>query len=196
MTKKVESPTKIDLACGNNKREGFWGVDEVDTDAADQVVDLEVFPWPWADGTIESFHSSHYCEHTPMYREDGQDGLIAFMNEAYRCLRKPVGKPGDDGYVEGGSMTIIHPYAMSTRAFQDPTHRRFIPEATWYYFSEDWRKSQGLDHYPITADFDVVVIQGLGYDQAMMSRSAEAQAFARNHYWHVIADLQVELRAK
>lgn len=196
MVTEDKKPLLLDLACGQNKREGYFGVDVVDTEAADQVVDLDVFPWPWEDGSVDGIHSSHYVEHTPMYRPDGQDGLIAFMNECHRILRKPVGAPGEDGYVEGGSMTIIHPYAMSTRAFQDPTHRRFIPETTWYYFNQEWMKANGLDHYPITADFDVVVIQGLGYDQSFQSRSAEAQQFARTHYWHVIADLQVELRAR
>lgn len=194
--KKTPTPFLIDLACGNNKREGYWGVDEAKTDAADQQVDLEVFPWPWEDGSVDGLHCSHYVEHAPMYRPDGQDGLIAFMNECHRILRKPVGTEGEDGYIEGGRMTIIHPDCKSTRAFQDPTHRRFIPQQTWYYFNREWMKANALDHYPITADFDVIVIQGLGMNPTFQARNAEMTQFALTHHWEAVADLQVELRAR
>ena len=177
-------PLRIDLACGNNKLDGWWGVDVVDTDAADQVVDLEVFPWPWDDDSVDALHSSHYVEHTPMQRPDGRDGLVAFMDEAWRIL-----KPD-------GEFKIAHPYCMSTRAFQDPYHRRFIPEATWYYFSREWRELQGLAHYPIKSDFDVVTIEGAGVPNDFQLRSDQYQSFARTHYWHTIADLVVTLRKR
>ena len=40
------------------------------------------------------------------------------------------------------------------RAWQDPTHKRAISEATFLYANKSWRVSQGLDRYPITCDFD------------------------------------------
>lgn len=192
---KKPQPTKIDLACGAHAREGFFGVD-IAAPEADMQMDVLQYPWPWADGSVEALHSSHFVEHIPMVKPFMDDELCAFMNEAYRCLRKPSGEPGEEGYVTGGTFTIIHPYAMSTRAFQDPTHRRFIPEATWYYFDKNWRESQGLGHYPITADFEVVVINALGLAPGYESRNAETQMFQRTHYWHIISDLQIELRAR
>jgi hypothetical protein len=48
----------------------------------------------------------------------------------------------------------------------------------------------------VVCDFDVVAINGLGVNDQIQLRSLEAQAFARLHYWHVIADLHVTLRAR
>lgn len=140
------------------------------------VHDLGVAPYPFADASVDEVYSSHVVEHVP--------DLILFMNEVHRIL-----KPG-------GEVEIRHPYAMSKRAFQDPTHVRFIPEETWAYFSKAWRVANGLDHYPITADFDVLVISGDGMDATFAQRNQESLEFARRHYWNVIADLVVRLKKR
>jgi hypothetical protein len=67
---------------------------------------------------------------------------------------------------------------------------------TWYYLDADWRKGNGLDHYPVSADFEVVSIVGTGMADDMAARNPDAQTFARAHYWNVIPDLQVILRKR
>jgi predicted SAM-dependent methyltransferase len=177
----TEAPTRLDLACGQRKREGYFGVDLAPTDDADLVHDLMSFPWPFDDDSVEEAYSSHYVEHT--YPVGGpNDGLIAFMNELHRICRPDA------------KVQIIHPYALSTRAFQDPTHTRFIPETTWYYFSLEWRTEQGLDHYPITANFEVTGISN-GFHPEWTLRSDAARSWAAQHYWNVVTDLIVDLRA-
>jgi hypothetical protein len=95
----------------------------------------------------------------------------------------------------------VHPYCKSNRAFQDPTHTRYIPEETWWYFNREARENMGLGHYPITSDFEVVnigqtFVQELSGDRTDWGlRSNEAIAFAVRHYVNVIADLSVDLRA-
>lgn len=176
------TPTHIDLACGQKKRDGYYGVDIADVDGVDLVHDLSVFPWPLETGSAESVYCAHYVEHT--YPVGGQqDGLIMFMNEVHRICQP------------GGVVEITHPYALSSRAFQDPTHTRFIPEATWWYFNAEWREANGLSHYPITADFEPPVIVN-GFQNGWDLRSQQAQAFAAAHYWNVVADLGVQLVAK
>lgn len=170
---------KVDLACGQNKREGFVGMDIAKCEGVDIVRDVLDFPWPFDDGEVEELHSSHFVEHIGY--DEGRD-LLAFMNEAYR-----VAAPG-------ATFTIIHPFCKSVRAFQDPTHRRFIPAETWSYFDAEWRKVQRLDHYPITCDWKVVNIVG-GFNYPWNTRSAEAQQFATQHYFDVVADLTVTLQA-
>ncbi len=168
---KVNEPLRLDLACGQNKREGFMGVDIAPGEGVDVVHDLEVYPWPFQDNSVDEVNISHYIEHTK--------DLIAFMNELYRIM-----KPG-------AQCQIIAPYYSSMRAWQDPTHTRAISEATFLYFNQEWLKANGLDHYNVTADFDFSY--GYAFTPEWAARSEEARAFATRHYINVINDIQVLL---
>jgi hypothetical protein len=185
MSIATETPTKLDLACGQSKREGYFGVDVIETDDADQVLDLLRFPWPFADDSVEEVFCSHFVEHVPHWRPwfpDNRDGLDLFMDEIWRIC-----KP--DATVE-----IVHPYGMSKRALQDPTHCRYIIEDTWPYYSAEGRKQIGVDHYPTVADFEILnIANGFYPDWALKSDAARSWAAA--HYWGVVTDLIVTLKA-
>ena len=127
---------KLDLACGKRKRDGFTGVDIVAIDGVDIVHDLTQFPWPFDDGSVEEVFCSHYIEHTPDF--------IAFMNELYRIMEV------------GGSAVLMAPYYNSMGCWQDPTHKRAISENSFAYFIKDWLDRNGLSHYGIEANFDVM----------------------------------------
>lgn len=145
-----------------------------------------VVPWPIAKNSVSETFSSHFVEHIPHYRPEfkGVDGWWVFFNELYR-----VSKP-DSKHI------IHHPYSRNDRAFWDPTHTRYIHEMTWYYLDKSWRESQGLDHYHADCDFEVVVISGNGIADSVAAKHHEAQAFCRAHYFNVVADLAVELKAR
>lgn len=181
MSTATETPTKIDLACGQNKQEGFHGVD-ISGDA-DQKVDLLQFPWPFESDSVDELFSSHFVEHIPHdIPGHDNDGLVLFMEECFRILK------------DGGKLRIVHPHASSARAFQDPYHRRFIPETTWWYFNREWRQNTGLDHYPIHCDFNVDNMVG-HYMGDWGTRALQAQQFATAHYINVFGDLDVYLTA-
>jgi predicted SAM-dependent methyltransferase len=128
--------------------------------------------------------SSHFVEHIPHdIPDETNDGLVLFMEECYRILKHE------------GTIRILHPHAMSARAFQDPYHRRFIPEATWWYFNREWREAQGLDHYPIACDFKVDNAVG-HFMGEWGSRAQQSQQFASAHYINVFGDLDVYLSAQ
>ncbi len=126
---KAPSHLKLDLACGQMPHEGFEGVDL--WEGAKHRLDLFRCPWPWEDGSVEELHCSHFIEHIPMeeieHNGRKKDRLFAFFDECYRIL-----KPG-------GRMTVFCPNARSNRAFQDPTHRRFIVAETFLYLHKPWR---------------------------------------------------------
>lgn len=170
-SKKPIKPLKLDLACGSNKAEGFTGVDIVKTKAVDIIHDLEQYPWPFADNSVEEVNISHYIEHT--------SDLIKFMNELHRIL-----KPG-------AKAQIVAPYYSSMRAWQDPTHVRAISEATFLYFNQQWLRDNKLDHYAVTADFDFSY--GYAFYPEWVARSEEARAFAIKHYNNAISDISVML---
>lgn len=165
---------KINLACGQVKQEGFIGIDKIKTDATDIVMDLEEYPWPIPDECIDEITCSHFVEHVT--------DLIKFIDEIYRILKK------------GAKCTIVAPYYSSMRAFQDPTHKRSICEASFLYYNKDWRDQNKLDHYGIKANFDF----NYGYivTQDWVNRSQEARDFAIRHYWNVVSDIYVTLTKK
>jgi len=144
---------KLDLACGQSPREHFEGVD-LHAPNAKHKWDLTSYPWPLADSSVLALHCSHYIEHIEMgyVSNDGtpvrpghpeaRDAFFRFFDECYRVL------------VDGGMMDVICPAASSDRAFQDPTHRRFIPCVTFNYLNRDWRQHEKLDHYRVDCHFE------------------------------------------
>lgn len=162
---------KLDLGCGLHREDGFLGVDIIPGPVVDVVCDLEKYPWPWADDSVEAVSIKHYIEHVK--------DLIPFMNELYRVMRV------------GAKCFISAPYYTSIRSMQDPTHVRPICENTFLYYNKGWRKQAAIEHYPITADFDF----SYGYllQPNWASRSEEARLFAIAHYNNVVLDLQVTL---
>ncbi len=171
---KFPSPFKLDIACGQNKTAGYYGVDIAKGPGVDMVHDLEKFPWPFPDASVDEAVCSHYIEHTK--------DLMKFMNEVHRIL-----KPG-------AKILILAPYYNSMRAWQDPTHTRVISETSFLYYNKDWRVANKLDHYPISADFDYTFGYNITPDWA--NRAEEARAFAIRHYTNVVSDIQAILTKK
>lgn len=175
--KQVKGPgLKLDLGCGNNKREGFLGVDLVKTDATDYVHDLFRFPWPFGDGEVAELHCSHFFEHVPALLRP------KFMDECYRVL------------VPGGQMQVIVPYYSSMRAIQDFTHEwPPIAESSFLYFNKGWRDQNKLvhGHYAMKCDFDFVY--GYALDADLQVRNVEFQRHAVKSDINAVADLIVTL---
>lgn len=211
-----DAPVRLDLAAGQNPRPGFQGVDLF---TGDVRVDLLSFPWPWADASVDEAVCSHFVEHIPMGfvrqeewvdfvpqecsdgvtrsvptkktrqvidalpRPDNKDLFLAFFDELYRVL-----KPG-------GRAEIVVPYLMSHRAFQDPTHRRFICEASFSYLMKPWRDANRLDHYNVDCDFIAEACIPVT-DPVEGARVPEVQAARRQHMWNVVHDMVIILRKK
>ncbi|MGZ4971750.1 MAG: class I SAM-dependent methyltransferase [Limisphaerales bacterium] len=103
---------KIHLGCGSDYKQGFVNVDCA-AGVADVVADLNK-PWPFADGSADYIYSSHCFEHL------NERGFT--LSEAHRVLKA------------GGRLEFYVPYAWSTAAFQDPTHKCFwMPETIEYF---------------------------------------------------------------
>lgn len=165
---------KLNLACGKRKLDGFKGVDLRPGDGVDIVCDLEQYPWPFEDNSVGEIYISHYAEHTK--------DLMKFMNELWRVCENEA------------KVTIVGPYQTSMQAWADPTHTRVLSEATWAYYNKAWREREMLDHYPITCNFEIgkaVVFFRPPWDK----KSEEARRFAKEHYWNVISEICVELKA-
>lgn len=203
------SEKKLDLACGNNKREGFKGVDIVKTDSTDYVFDLQVYPWPIESESAEEINCSHYIEHIKHdnvaldlkkvleesnsfedFKENinkesflsPKDGFIKFINEVYRIL-----KPGGKAY-------LVAPYWSSLRAIGDPTHVRAIGDSTFWYLDKKWREDNKLEHYGIDVDFKVNLSYYIDNEMTLKSEAVRTKAF--RHDLNSIEDIIIELTKK
>lgn len=119
---------KIDLGCGNNKGEGYIGVDKYPYHCVDVVRDIDLHGLPFDDSSVDEVYTSHFLEHC-------QD-LVFVMNEIHRVLRP------------GGRVTIIVPNIKHPGAFRDPTHVRFFNEESFLYFTKHEWVYDGLQVKP------------------------------------------------
>ncbi len=165
---------KLDLACGRVKQEGFFGVDINPNTHADLILNLEEYPWPWENNSVDEIHSAHFLEHV----KDANK----FMEEVWRIL-----KPG-------GIAHFVTPYYTSVRAWQDPSHIRAVSEHTYRYFTEKGRKEMALEHYPNTCDFEIIKFDYNIMSPEWKGKSQEAIQYAAIHFWNVIDDLIAHLK--
>src|SRR6185437_10575793 len=106
----VDAAIRLDLGCGDNKREGFAGVDKFKTASTDYIVDLFKFPWTtdkgysWKDNSVDEMFCSQFVEHIPAAIRP------RFFEEAWRVLK------------EDAQFVVIVPYWASMRSVQDFTH--------------------------------------------------------------------------
>lgn len=159
---------KLDLGCGKNKQEGFIGVDSINFDGVDEVVDLTK-PWPWADESVEEVYCSHVVEHFTANER------IHFVNELYRVL-----KPG-------AKALVIVPHWCSNRAYGDLTHMwPPVSEMWFYYLNKDWREVNAPHNDFYKCNFDVT--WGYSMRPDLVLRNTEYQQYAMQNFKEVITD--------
>ena len=71
---------KLNLGCGNKIIDGYVNVDKYDTYNIDIKHDLEKFPYPFEDDTVEEIILSHVLEHIGQ----SPDIFIKILKELYR----------------------------------------------------------------------------------------------------------------
>lgn len=74
---------KLNLGCGSDHRPGYTNVDFVKP--CDVQVDLEQFPWPWDDSSVDEIIMLDFLEHFPYSRTE------TILSECWRIL-VPGGK--------------------------------------------------------------------------------------------------------
>jgi hypothetical protein len=156
---------KLDLGCGQNKKEGFIGADIINFDGKVDVVCDLTKTWPWENESVEEAHCSHFIEHLE------SNDRIHFVNELYRVL------------IPGGKCTIITPHWASTRAYGDLTHKwPPVCEFWYYYLLSSWRKTNAPHNLDYKCNFSAT----WGY---ITLRNLEFQNFALSNYKDVAQDI-------
>lgn len=213
MTQDSTSPSpllKLDLACGRSCQPGYEGVDIAPLPGVKHVHNLLSFPYPFADGSVSEVFSSHFVEHLPMLfwtpAKPGDDQswtarltpyqvdetsvelFLKFFDEIWRIL------------APNGKATIHCPQAQNVRAFQDPSHRRFLVPQSFLYLDREWRRANGLEHgaYGSSMDFrmsDSKVGFTASPDTQNRQRLMHPDAILAEtrSYWNAVEDLQATL---
>ncbi len=107
------SPKILDIGCSRNKMPEAIGMDIDPTSQADIFHDLNRFPYPLEENSIDKIYAKHIIEHLDHPRE--------FLREIYRIL-----KPGGTAFVET-------PHFSSRVAYSEPEHKLFY---SYFMFTE------------------------------------------------------------
>lgn len=110
----INSATRVNLGCGNDRMDGFLNVDVVPGIKPDLVHDLNRFPYPFRESQFEHVIAKDVIEHL--------EDMPAFMREVWRVL-----KPG-------GLLTMTTPHFSNRNSYTDPTHRRHLGFGSFDYF--------------------------------------------------------------
>jgi SAM-dependent methyltransferase len=176
---KQEKVTKIDIGCGKQKREGFTGIDIIDFEGVDIVMNAGKEKWPFKDGSVDEVHASHFLEHLePMER-------VHFVNELYRVLKPP--EYDGAGRLVKGLATVIVPHWASQRAYGDLTHKwPAVSEFWFYYLDKDWRAVNAPHNDFYTCN--LVVTWGYNMHPEIVSRNSEYQQNAMKWWKEACSD--------
>jgi SAM-dependent methyltransferase len=107
----------LDVGCGIRKQPGAIGIDRNPASKPDVLVDLDKFPYPFADSSFDRITAIHVIEHL--------DDVIRSMEEFHRLLRP------------GGTLRIETPHYTDYSSFCDPTHKNHLNSFSFRYFGQN-----------------------------------------------------------
>jgi hypothetical protein len=106
----------LNLGCGLRPLAGAHNHDRTrHHDFVDTAWDLDVRPWPWADGAFAEVVAEDVLEHL--------GDVVGFMDECHRLLRP------------GGRLRLRVPHWRAENAWLDPTHRRGFHPRSFEFFT-------------------------------------------------------------
>ena len=112
---------KLNLGCGNKRKEGFLGVDLYPCDAVDKIADLTK-ELPFEDNSVEEIWMDNVIEHIP--------DIAKLFSEMHRICK------------DKAKIHIFTPHFASYASWRDPTHVHHLS-----YFSMDHFAKPSVAHY-------------------------------------------------
>jgi SAM-dependent methyltransferase len=154
------------------------------------MLDLETFPWPWPDGSIDEIKMIHVLEHL------GQSVCTfnGIIREIYRICR------------DGAHILIVVPHPRHDFFLADPTHVRPILEETIRLLSRKENlhsRANGYSNsclaFELGVDFELDTIT-YNFDQRWIKKLQQGTITAQELHdaalerWNVIESLEMNVR--
>ena len=111
---------KLNLGCGLLKINGYNNVDKSARIKPDELVDLDVTPWPWKDNEYTHIVAKDILEHLGENNKD----LINTIKEMYRIS------------CHGATWEVQIPHWRSDTALNDPTHNHVLTKEFFSMFDK------------------------------------------------------------
>lgn len=179
---------KLNLGCGGNHKSGYVNVDKFGK--ADVLFNLEIFPWPWEDGSVHEVLFNHVLEHL------GQTTEVYFgiIKEVYRIC------------VNGAKVHINVPHPRHDSFINDSTHVRAITVESILMFSKKKNRQwleDGFANSPlglfIDVDFELVqariVLDPVWQKKLSAKEISEVELKeAMSKYNNVVQEIQMDLQ--
>jgi len=105
---------KLNLGCGNDKKQGYINIDVSKEVKPDKVWNLEKTPLPFKENSVDEILANHILEHI--------NNFIPLMHDLHRICKKEA------------IIRIKTPFYSTWGQFNDPTHVRFFTPFTFDYF--------------------------------------------------------------
>jgi SAM-dependent methyltransferase len=158
---------KLDLGCGNCKKEGTIGIDIIPAEGVDYVLDIQNEPLPFPDKSVDYVYSSHFLEHI--------DNHVKVFQEISRVAK-------DKAILE-----FWTPYAWTNDAFIFG-HNFYFTEELYLHlclkYPEIWLKVLGkrwiLKEIRYMVSYDTL---------AELYRNGINLSFAMKHYINIVAEI-------
>ena len=182
----------LDLGCGQNRLDGFIGIDSHPADDQTMLGDVSCDVYiadskglvpnnplsgKLADNSVSMIYSSHFMEH--VYKDEWQH----LWKDLYRIC-----KPG-------AIVVTVFPYGNSVGAFQDPTHQQFLFPETFLYFDRDWRREVSMDHgYLADVHFKMIVAPWYAWDEDFVGASDHAKEYAIKHTFNAVREAVIFMK--
>jgi predicted SAM-dependent methyltransferase len=179
---------KLNLGCGQNLIPGYINVDKYGD--PDVLHDLETFPWPWEDNSVDEIRLTHVLEHL------GETTATYFkiIQELYR-----ISKPN-------GLIFIVVPHPRHDDFLGDPTHIRPITARHLLLFSRKYNYECQQKHYAdsplglyLNVDFEIVNTQynleDIWFQQFQNGKvTKEILDMAINNYNNIVKEIAIDLK--